>query len=98
MLEALTAESNRTVIPAYNDQALTYKYTRDEASAEMLEIIRQNICINFGYFYYDDLKTGEWFRELLRNKNTNFASYYASNKTGYERKLKLILKAYEEHQ
>ena len=100
MLEALTAESSRTVIPAYNEQALTYKYTRDDESAEMLELIRKNVSINFGYFYYDDLRTGEWFRILISktNPNNNFVSYYAANKSGYERSMKKILKSYTEHE
>ncbi|MBQ7500010.1 MAG: carbohydrate ABC transporter substrate-binding protein [Clostridia bacterium] len=100
MLEALTSESKRTVIPTYNEQALTYKYTRDDESAEMLNLVRENIRINFGYFYYVDLHTGEWFRILINKNfgNSNFVSFYTANKSGYERSLKKIIKSYIDHE
>ncbi|MBQ7500050.1 MAG: carbohydrate ABC transporter substrate-binding protein [Clostridia bacterium] len=98
MLEVLTAESHRTVIPAYNEQALTYKYTRDDESAEMLDLVRENINVTFGFFWDNDLDTSNWFRVLVPQRNSNFVSFYAANKTGYERQLKKILKAYTDHE
>ena len=98
MLEALTAESSRTVIPAFNEQALTYKYTRDEESAEMLDLVRQNIKIDFAFFWCHDLDMSNWFRILAPARNSNFVSYYAANKSGYERSLKKVLKSYRDHE
>jgi hypothetical protein len=42
ILEALSAESRRLVIPAYYDISLGAKYLRDEASIRMLDIILEN--------------------------------------------------------
>ena len=42
ILEALSAESRRLVIPAYYDVALSAKYLRDEGSYKMLDIILEN--------------------------------------------------------
>ncbi|MBQ7500223.1 MAG: hypothetical protein IJT91_04950 [Clostridia bacterium] len=98
MIEALTAESKRTVIPTYNEQALTYKYTRDEESAEMLDLIRENVRTSFGQFYLGNACVSYWVRLLLMEKNTNFVSFYAANKTGYDRTLKKVIKAFDEHE
>jgi hypothetical protein len=59
----------------------------------MLDIIREGLCINFGYFY--DVGGNVMFRTLLANENSNFASFYAANKKGFERNLRNILKAFE---
>ena len=98
MIEALTAESSRTVIPTYNEQALTYKYSRDDESAEMLKLIREHVKVPFGEFYLGTANVSYWTRLLLMEKNTNFVSYYAANKTGYDRALKKILKAFADHE
>ncbi|MBR5516276.1 MAG: hypothetical protein IKU52_08750 [Clostridia bacterium] len=95
VFDTLTAISSEKVIPAYYDQALTFKYTRDEESAEMLDIIRNGFTINFGMFYTDTIDCCGVFRNLMANDNSNFASYYAANKPGYERKLKQLLEYYE---
>lgn len=47
-LEALAAESLRVVTPEYYESALKFKYTRDEASAEMIDIMRNSADSNFG--------------------------------------------------
>lgn len=39
VLEALSAESHRVVLPAYTELVLKHKNTRDEASIEMIEMI-----------------------------------------------------------
>lgn len=95
VFDTLAALSKKNVIPAYYDQALKYKYTRDEDSAEMLDIIREGFTVNFGYFYSNPLDCGNVFRDCIPNDNTNFASYYAAKKKGYERKLKLLLEYFE---
>ena len=56
-MEALTGVSATTVIPAYYDVSMTNKFTRDEDSVEMLDLIRANrvyelaIVYNWGSFY-----------------------------------------------
>jgi len=48
ILEALASESLDTVVPAYYDLAITGKYTRDEESIEMLDIITSNRVFDYG--------------------------------------------------
>jgi len=93
VLDALFSTSKEIVIPAYYDMALKSKFARDDESGEMLDIIREGLCINFGYFY--DIGAGVVFRTLLSNENSNFASFYAAQKKGYERNLRNVLKAFE---
>lgn len=79
IMEALAAESYKTVIPAYYDVSLKVKNTRDDESGEMLDIIRDNLWMNFGYSY--SLSTGSvgnYLRELIEKKSSNFASVYES--------------------
>ena len=51
VLEAMAAESYRTVMPAYYDMALKYKYTRDDNAADMMDIIRNSVTTDFGFIW-----------------------------------------------
>ncbi len=53
ILEALTAQSYKTVRPAYFDIALSYKYVNDPESKEMLDLALSNLYCDFGYIYMD---------------------------------------------
>ncbi len=96
VLDVLSAISNETVIPAYYDMALKDKYSRDDQSAEMLDIIRDGFTLSFGYFYQQALGCCGVYRELIRQENSNFVSYYAVNQKGFDRKLKKLLESYED--
>lgn len=48
ILEAMACESMNSVIPAYYDVALKVKFTRDERSAEMLDLIFANRVMDYG--------------------------------------------------
>jgi len=93
VLDAMFAKSRDLVIPAYYDVALKDKYARDEESGEMLDIIRDGVCINFGFFY--PLGVSQWFRTLLYMENHNFVSYFAANQRVYERNLQKVMRAFE---
>ncbi len=96
VLDVLSALSYDYVTPAYYDMALKNKFARDDESGEMLDIIREGIKVNFGYFYYGELGTGGIIRLLLHQENSNFVSYYAANSKGYERNLRKILATYSD--
>jgi len=95
VLDTLSAVSKEKVIPAYYEEALAYKYTRDEDSAEMLDVIREGFYMDFTVFYAQTLNLGGILNNLMANDNSNFASYYAANVRGYERKLSQLLEYYE---
>jgi hypothetical protein len=62
MLEAISAESMHTVIPAYYDLQLTCQLMRDEESREMLDIIFSSIvwdmCNIYDWFNFNDGQRG----------------------------------------
>jgi len=79
IMEALAAESYKTVIPAYYDISLKVKQARDDESGEMLDIIRDNLWMNFGYSYNMSTgNAGNYIRELIEAKSPNFMSMYES--------------------
>ncbi|MBR3714657.1 MAG: hypothetical protein IKM18_01980, partial [Clostridia bacterium] len=47
VLEAMCAESYRSVRPRYYEDALKFKYTTDLDSAEMIDILSENAYMDF---------------------------------------------------
>ena len=80
VLEALAAQSYRTVTPAYFDVALKNRYSRDEQTAEMMDLIQNSAIINFEQLYNESIGN-PWFvlRTLMPAQNSNYASYWATN-------------------
>ena len=74
--EALCAYGSKLVIPAYYDRALKTKYSRDDDSEEMMDIIKDSIIYDLGYV------SGGRFQSVGRDlfhSNADFASFYAEN-------------------
>lgn len=93
ILEAMAAESAKNMTPVYLDTALKNKYTRDEESAEMIDLIRQNIVSDFG-FIYTETGFNNFFRQYTKKGDT-IASTIAKNEKSWSRKLEKILTALE---
>lgn len=97
--EALAAESYRFVTPAYFEVALQVKYSRDNESVAMLQLVKDSIKYNFGYVYLVD---AFWVMRTLMNANNNkgstdFASHYAKNEKIYNNTLTKMIEKYEEN-
>lgn len=78
VIEALCAETYRSVIPVYYDKALKEKGTRDEESKEMIDFVISKRVFDFGYVFDGWKGYGFKLEEMVKAKNTNFASMYAS--------------------
>ena len=94
ILEAISSESRYTLQPAYYDVVLQRKFTRDEESGEMLNIIFSNRVYDIGMVYsFGDVAAG--IRDLAANENRNIASYYerrgAAMQTAIERLVDRIM-------
>ncbi|MBE6611362.1 MAG: hypothetical protein E7632_02615 [Ruminococcaceae bacterium] len=77
MLEALGAEAYNTSLPAYIEVSCKTKYTYDEDSADMLDIIFGNIYYETALIYgISGLKTIVY--DVMKAKENNFSSKYAS--------------------
>ena len=73
ILEALNAESAKTVIPAYYDITLKAKHARDEESAEMLDIIMDGRIYDLGDTYWSSF-VRDIFTGMFSSNNRNLAS------------------------
>lgn len=79
LLEAFVYEGYNTIRPALYDIALKVKTTRDDDSAEMIDIVLQGRTGDFADIY-DEWGLVYTLDHLVgRGKKTDFASYYASN-------------------
>ena len=77
-LELLNFYSYKNVVPAYYETALKVKYTSDDESMQIMDLILDGRVFDFGY-YYDNWKGFAFMvQDLMRDKNNNFSSYYAS--------------------
>jgi hypothetical protein len=78
ILEAMAAKSKYTLQKAYYDICLTGKFTRDEESSAMLDIILKTRNYDIGYIYnWGNLFTA--FRTCITKGDTDFASKYAKS-------------------
>lgn len=97
--EAMSAEGYKTVTPAYYDVALKTKFTRDEESAEMIDLILAGRVFDFGYLY-DGWNGMAFYLQNLLGFNTqtkDFSSFYAKKEKAVIKYYDKILKAYEEY-
>ena len=97
VIEALAAESRKSVVPAFYDVALKTKYARDEESSEMIDIIRDGIGFNFGILYVVPLGLPhlEW-RTLITGKQNNIVSSVEKKINAWNKSLVKVLAAYED--
>ena len=94
IVEGLSAEGYKIVTPAYYDVALKTKFTRDEESAEMIDLVLSVRTFDFGYMYDGWNGMAFYLQNLLSAKNTNFASYYRSNETKAISYYEKVIQAY----
>lgn len=86
ILEALAAESYYTVLPAYYEVALKTKGSRDDASADMLDIIFANRVYDLGeYFNFGDFVTT--FNSVCENESKGIVSAYEKASSKIEKAL-----------
>jgi hypothetical protein len=96
LTEALCAESYKKVIPAFYEIALKSKYSRDDESAEMIDIIRSGLTFDFGKVYVTELAYSmNILRELMSNKKNNFTSTFEKNERSYNAALAKLLKTFD---
>ena len=97
IIEALTAEGYKLITPAYYDVALKTKFTRDEESAEMIDLVLSVRTFDFGYMYDGWNGMAFYLQNLLPAKNTNFASFYKANEKKAVKYYEKTLEAYAEY-
>ena len=95
ILEALNAETYRSVTPTYYETALKVKYTRDDTSAQMIDMIHDTLMTNFIYAYNYALNDiGLQYRTLITNKSKDYVSQIEKTLKGAEQKLEILAEAF----
>lgn len=97
VLEALSSEFYRTVTPAYFETALKVKYSRDDESSQMFDLLRESASYSFGMVFTNALDLVDTnFKNAVNQKNENWSSLIASKKDKTLSLLEDILAIYEE--
>ena len=96
VLEAMASISYKTVRPAYYETTLRTKIAKDPQSAEMFDIIVDNIYIDAGIIYTISLSTfHNYFREIIGSKENTVISKYKGVSTMTKRALNTMCKRLE---
>ena len=98
LLEALSAETYRTVTPAYFETALKGKYSRDSETARMLDIIVAGVYLDITYIYGQNLGTPiDMMRGILGGQSAceKAASTLAKKESSILKSMDKIIAAYE---
>ena len=76
--EALCAESQYTLLPAYYDISLKTKFARDDESSEMLDLIFANRLYDIGHIY-DWGNITSFFYDTFHKGTNTIASFWEKN-------------------
>ena len=96
IIEAMSAEGYRQIFPAYYEIALKQKFTFDNESMQVLDLINDCRILDFAFVYCADING--LINGLLspdQSPSSNFASKYASQEKSINAKLKNVYKAFE---
>ncbi|MBE6612936.1 MAG: hypothetical protein E7632_10635 [Ruminococcaceae bacterium] len=78
--EAMALYNYKYVTPAYFEVAMKVKYTRDDKSSQILDMIADSAYTDFGYAYYPILGGSICsYRSFVSSKSNDFASWYAKS-------------------
>ena len=90
VVEVLSAESWKTVMPTFYDTVMDSKIANDEGTVRMLDTIFDNRVIDFAYLY--DGWNGWVFKmQSLLVGNQDFASFYAKQEKSVSKHYQKVL-------
>ncbi len=92
VLNAMEYKSEDTVVPAFYNVALSYKYATDADSIRMLEIIRDGAVVDIGVAFNIG-KIQDKLTENVQNGQNTFASSYASREKSVLKDIETIMDA-----
>lgn len=96
--EAMSYYSYKDVVPAYYDVALKNKYSRDESTQLMLDIIRDGAVMPFEFAYSTMVGGSTWMNTVIstatQNGNGNVASLLAATRSAWESSIEDLFESY----
>ena len=98
VLEALNAETYRTVTPVWYETALKVKYSRDDASSQMIDLIHDTITTNFIFAYnYALADIGLIYRDLVTKNSVDYMSAVEKRQKSAVKKLENLYNTFMEN-
>ena len=94
VLEAMAYLGWKDVLPEYYEKALKGKGTRDDESAEMLDIIYDNVRFEFTQLYscaFGDQKAPSMMLRMSFKNNQEISTLWASNETLFDSTMKDLI-------
>ena len=94
-LEVLSRESHKNVLPLYYENSLKVKYTRDNESAQMIDIIHDGLGNSFALAWHQPINT--FLQSLIHSaamSKDSFSSKYASNEKVLNKTLERLITNY----
>jgi len=96
VLEGLAAASYRTLTPAFYDKSISTKYTRDDESIEMLDIILRSRIYDFMNIYdLGGLDSAIWAG--IQTERFNIASLFEKHQARIEKDIQKLVDAYAQN-
>ncbi|MBQ2279542.1 MAG: hypothetical protein II333_13335 [Clostridia bacterium] len=93
VLEALNAQTYRTVTPAWYEVTLKLKYSRDMISSDIIDLIHDSIYTSFLFAYSPVLsQMGQVMRDLVTKNNTDYMSLVKSKEKPAQKMLEKMYK------
>ena len=97
VIEALSSESYRTVVPTYYETALKIKYSRDDVTSQIVDIIHDASYTDFLYAYSSSLNAiGVIMRELVGKNSTDYMSRVTKLEKAVVKRLDKLIETFEE--
>ena len=97
VLEAMAYYSYYEVTPIYYETALKTKYTRDNLSSQIIDVIHDSAMTDLAYVYQESLNgAGMIMRTLAANKTEDYASYNAKREKANAKALEKFINNFEE--
>ncbi|MBQ7161077.1 MAG: hypothetical protein IJR90_05165, partial [Clostridia bacterium] len=97
VIECIASENYELTLPAYYETALKDKYTRDDYSSKMLDIIHDGETNDFAVTYAMSINgIGYMFRDLIGNAEPNIMSWYEAKESKTLAKLQELYEAFDQ--
>ena len=97
VLEEMAYDSYISVTPAYYETALKTKYTRDNLSSQIVDLLHDTAMTDIAYVYGDNFNSlGYTGRNMIQNKKSDLASWYASKEKSALKNMQKLIDKYNE--
>ena len=93
--EAMSAEGYKQVVPAYYDTALKEKFTFDDDSGKVLDIINASRAVSFAYVYDNWQGFGHIFSSIFSEPpKRDYSSFYAQRENQATARMNTIIEGF----